>query len=235
MNSASGVTNERLADSSLIDNRRQIALLLGRILQSRSLLSVGAPGKPTRSSLMLELAPLRGYLLIDEPVPSLPMPPGSVIAVSGRLDGGQFSFNTLVEAPDMSSATGVLQLRLPERLLYRERRADFRLGLPPRLNLAPSEFVEEGQRFRGRLSDLSRQGAATLVGREVPIGTGASLRCLLHLPNASLSASAEVCSLSEQLGQLRLGLRLLELSPADDALLSMEINALQRLALRSRR
>jgi len=235
MNSASGVTEDRLADTS-IDNRRQIALLLGRILQSRSLLSVGAPGKPASSSLLLEVAPLRGYLLIDEPLPALPLPPGSPIAVSGRLDGGHFSFNTRVEAPDMSSrSSGALQLRLPEQLLYCERRGDFRLGLPPRLNLAPSEFVEDGQRFRGRLSDLSRQGAATLVSRELPIGTGASLSCLLHLPHTSLRASAEVCSLSEQLGQLRLGLRLLELSPADDALLSMEINALQRLALRSRR
>ncbi len=235
MNSASGVTEDRLADSSIIDNRRQIALLLGRILQSRSLLSVGAPGKPTRSSLLLEVAPLRGYLLIDEPVPALPLPPGSPIAVSGRLDGGHFSFSTRVEAPDMSSSSGALQLRLPEQLLYRERRGDFRLGLPQRLNLAPSEFVEDGQRFHGRLSDLSRQGAATLVSPAMPIGAGASLSCLLHLPHASLRASAKVCSLSEQLGQLRLGLRLLELSPADDAMLSMEINALQRLALRSRR
>jgi hypothetical protein len=234
MNSTSGVTGDRLADSSIVANRRQIALLLGRILQSRSLLSVGSPGKATRSSLLLELAPLRGYLLIDEPFPPLSLTPGSPIAVNGKLDGGHFSFTTLVEAPDMSSSGSVLQLRLPERLLYRERRGDFRLGLPPRLNLAPSEFVEDGQRFRGRLTDLSRQGAATLVHQQMAVAPGMPLSCLLHLPHTSLRATAEVRSLSAQLGQLRLGLRLLELSPADDALLSMEINALQRLALRAR-
>jgi len=234
MESALSHSGDTLADSAIIDSRRQIASLLGRILQARSLLSVGLPGKTARSSLLLEIAPMRGYLLIDEPFPPLPLSIGSGIAVSGKLDGGRFSFTTMVEAPDMSCSAGVLQLRLPERLLYRERRSDFRLGVPHQLRLLPSEFSHTDQLFRGRLTDLSRQGAGTLVNRQMQLASGTPLSCLLHLPSTSLRATAEVRSHSEQVGELRLGLRLLNLTPAEDALLSMEINALQRMALRAR-
>src|SRR5438093_1051843 len=57
--------------NSIFTDRRQIAALLGRVLRARSLISVSLDHGDPHSSLLLEVAPLRGCLLLDVPVPAL--------------------------------------------------------------------------------------------------------------------------------------------------------------------
>jgi c-di-GMP-binding flagellar brake protein YcgR len=220
--------------TAVIEDRRQIAALLGRVLHARSLLSLGLGEGELCSSLLLEVSPLRGCLLIDAPFPEIPLAPGTQLLVSGQLDGGRFVFRSTVEAPTLASSSDLLQLRFPERVQYRERRGAFRITLPANAGLPASQFTHDGMVFRGMLADLSRGGAATVVtgGRGAP---GEELECLLRLPGTTLQARAEVRSRHERSGQLRLGLRLVDLTPAQDAMLSAEIAALQRMVLRGRR
>lgn len=221
--------------TAVIEDRRQIAALLGRVLHARSLLSLGLGEGELCSSLLLEVAPLRGCLLIDAPFPEVPLSPGTQVLVSGQLDGGRFVFRSTVEAPTMAVSDELLQLRFPERLQYRERRGNFRISLPAQTALPASQFSHDGLVFNGLIADLSRDGAGTLIphnGRGAP---GEELLCLLRLPGTSLQTRAEVRSRHERSGQLRLGLRLLDLTPQQDALLSAEIATLQRMVLRSKR
>jgi len=134
----------------------------------------------------------------------------------------------------MASSNDLVQLRFPERVQYRERRGGFRIALPANTGLPLSQFAHDGMIFRGMLADLSRMGAATVVtgGRGAP---GEELECLLRLPGTTLQTRAEVRSRQERNGQLRLGLRLVDLTPAQDAMLSAEIATLQRMVLRGRR
>ena len=220
--------------TAVIEDRRQIAALLGRVLHARSLLSLSLGEGEQCSSLLLEVSPLRGCLLIDAPFPDIPLSPGTPLLISGQLDGGRFVFRTSVEAPTLASSGDLLQLRFPERLQYRERRGAFRITLPANIALPASQFTHDGMIFRGMLADLSRSGAATVVtGRRG--APGEELQCVLRLPGTSLQTRAEVRSRHERQGQLRLGLRLVDLTPAQDAMLSTEIAALQRMVLRGRR
>ncbi|AXQ30412.1 hypothetical protein D0B54_17785 [Solimonas sp. K1W22B-7] len=220
--------------TAIIEERRQIAALLGRVLHARSLLSLGLGEGELCSSLLLEVAPLRGCLLIDAPFPEVPLSPGTQVLVSGQLDGGRFVFRSTVESPTQAVNNDLLQLRFPERVQYRERRGAFRIALPAQTALPPSQFTHDGVIFRGLLADLSRGGAATVVsgGRGSP---GDELQCLLRLPGTSIQTRAEVRSRHERNGQLRLGLRLLDLTPQQDQMLSAEIASLQRMVLRGKR
>ena len=220
--------------TAIIEDRRQIAALLGRVLHARSLLSLNLGEGELCSSLLLEVSPLRGCLLIDAPFPDIPLSTGTQVLVSGQLDGGRFIFRSTVEAPTMASGADLVQLRFPERVQYRERRGAFRIALPANTGLPLSQFTHDGMSFRGMLADLSRGGAATVVtgGRGAP---GEELQCLLRLPGTTLQTRAEVRSRHERNGQLRLGLRMVDLTPAQDAMLSAEIATLQRMVLRGRR
>ncbi|HSW12564.1 MAG TPA: PilZ domain-containing protein [Solimonas sp.] len=221
--------------TALIEDRRQIAALLGRVLHARALLTLSAGTSDAYTSLLLEVAPLRGCLLLDAPFPEMTLLPRMSLLVSGRLDGGHFSFRTEIESSSLASNGDLLQLRFPQRLHYRERRDSFRLPLPALAQLPVSQFGDEAGVFHGLLADISRAGAGTLVQKDHRAGLGSELSCLLRLPNLSLQTRAEVRSRREQAGRLRLGLKLLNLSAAQDALLSSEINTLQRTAMRWQR
>lgn len=220
--------------NSVFTDRRQIAVLLGRVLHARSLLSVSREPGEAHTSLLLDVAPLRGCLLLDAPVPPLIVSAGALLTVSGRLEGGRFAFRTSVEAPSLAADDGVLQLAFPERLHFRERRGSFRLPLTPQLALPPSDFSHDTHVFRARLADISRLGADAVVTNDPGTSEGTVLSCLLRLAGMSLPALAEVRSREPQGAQTRLGLRLVDLTPAQDTLLSAEINALQRRRLRNR-
>jgi len=224
-------------DAAVIDERRPIAALLGRILHARTLLTLTVGRVDVSTSLLLEVAPLQGYVLLDAPFPAISpalLAPQQSIRVSGHLENGHFWFRTTVDGSSLSSSGELLQLRFPEELHYRERRNGFRVSIPPLRQLPPSEFGSDDLRFRSPLADISRGGAGTVVGRDNPAQPGTELPCLLRLPNLNIEARAEVRSRRELAGRLRLGLRLIDLSPAQDAQLSAEINALQRATLRRR-
>jgi len=226
--------DDRDPRSNVLTERRQIAGLLGRVLRARPLLSIRFGDGEAHSSLLLEVAPLHGCLLLDAPFPTLLLHPGATVMVSGRLEGGHFAFSSVVESPTLSAEEGLLQLGFPERLQYRERRGSFRLAIPTQFALPLSDFSHARGRFRGSLADLSREGAGALLDSDPGTREGSLVSCLLRLSASNLPAVAQVRSRRDDGARLRLGLQLLKLTSAQEALLSAELAALQRRSLRAR-
>lgn len=212
----------------------RIAGLLHRALSARSSLAVRLGGADY-SSLLLGLDAANGYVYIDEPYPSPAANPatGTTLQIGGRLDGGRFEFSSSLVQP-LALGNGVAWLlQMPQRLAWYERRAAFRLAIPPGLALPPAVFRSDRSAFRGQLVDLSRMGAGAVIAGAVETPVGSKLVCSLSLPAAQLHTDVEVRSLAGVLGRRRVGLRFKSLSAEQDQKVSAAISQLQRQAIRA--
>ena len=133
-----------------ITSRGEIARLLKRIQQARSLLTVTLAdhGKPYTSSV-LDIDTQAGCLLLDELSPAeghRSLHPGSELRVFGRIDGIELSFSTGITTIDRNADIAFYKSTLPDEVRYNQRREFHRV--PPIENCQSSCATRKGSRWK---------------------------------------------------------------------------------------
>lgn len=215
-----------------VQDPARIAYLLMRLMETRAPLTISVPGQGEAGTLMVEMQLNSGMLFLDDPVPGLSLQPGALVSVRGRADGSISEFRCRLEQLVRLRGALAWGARLPVSLVHRERRSSFRVLIPHDVSLPPATFAGFGGAFRGRLLDVSENGAGTLVSDRSGAGIGSVFGCTLSLPGTRLVADVEVRSVAAALGSQRLGVLFSGLSNAQRAAIAHAVAALDRAVLR---
>lgn len=222
----------------LLRSPRRIEALLHRLRLNRSLLSVRLEGSDQwHASMVVAVEPARHRFSLDalNPSPSPMPPPGTRIAVRGRVDGGDLRFKCRYAAESMVEAEPAIDAELPEEIFVLERRSAYRLNLPPHLQLPPSAIGRAQPDHRARLVDVSHVGVGAIVPADVQPAVGEELRMRIQLPGAVVQTDAEVRSTATQSDGVRVGLRFDKLRVDDENRLAQAVNGLERQLIRASR
>jgi c-di-GMP-binding flagellar brake protein YcgR len=210
-----------------------IGHLLMRLMDTRAPLTLSSDSSARQSTtLLLNLDFNAGELALDEPFPDLPLTPGGRLLLRGRVDGSTVDFTLTLGRLEDTSAGRLLVAPLPAELRHSERRGSHRASIPPDLELPPATFTNGGHAFRGRLLDVSEEGAGSMVPIEGLPGIGDQLACSMSLPGTRLIADVRVCSALLDAGSGRLGLRFAGLNSTQLDALRRAIASLDRQMLR---
>lgn len=117
-------------------------------------------------------------------------------------------------------------------LNQRDRRDAYRVHIPGALPLQPVTFVSEAGPIKGRLIDISRSGASTLLEAHFEARIGSYLPCNIGLPDGLFHAVVEIRSSKPLKKTLRLGLLFSELTTAEHSHIDHAIARLERSLLR---
>lgn len=224
-------------EGTLLRQPDAILATLLRLLRARPPMRLMPDEAPPDLALRTRLVDVdaEGRLLFlerlpPEQAPHLPL--GQAVPVAAQLGGSQIQFDTLLLGPGVHEDHPVLRARFPEALLILERRASFRLRLPPRLALPASTAIKAAQSFSLRLLDLSLGGAAASTTAELEVGE--HLRLRLGLTEGPLILTAEVRWVAARPEGTAFGLQFLDVDQAISQRLAREIGSLQRGLLRRR-
>ncbi|SFF55364.1 c-di-GMP-binding flagellar brake protein YcgR, contains PilZNR and PilZ domains [Fontimonas thermophila] len=222
----------------LLRNPARIVGLLHRLRLHRSLLSIRFEGRADwHTSMIVAVDAAHGRLHLDAPASTpMPMPPpGTRIAVRGRLDGGDLRFGCRYTGTILIEGIESLAAAIPEEVFVLERRTAFRLNLPPRLGLPPSAIGREHPTHPTRLLDVSVSGAGAIVTPMIDPQIGETLHMHVQLPGASVQTAAEVRSTRVREDGVRVGLRFGALRREDETRLAQAIHRLERQLIRAAR
>ena len=152
------------APGSLISDRARIGHLLMRLVETRAPLTLSLAASPRISAtLLLALDFKSGHIILDEPFPAQAVAQGALLALRGRVDGSTVEFQVPLRRFDMHRGASALFAALPQTLRHHERRGSYRVQIPQDLYLPPTMFTSRDGAFRGRLLDISENGAGSLV------------------------------------------------------------------------
>ncbi len=228
--------------SEQITQRIRVVALLKRLHQERTLLSVRVGEDPrVFNSMILEVEGDAGYFVLDE---LNPREGHERLLETGRLQahsqcqGIRLSFTTtaVVETDDRGLAS--YRCPLPERMVYMQRRAAFRVPVGVGHAVRVQLPVEDGKVVEGQLCDLSLRGVGLRLDTREPLRTGLRIpECRLLLPDGT-----EICTgieirhghYDEAHGHLRAGACFTGLDPQQHKQLRCFVTQLQREMLRKR-
>lgn len=186
----SGNQHEHQTTTEKITATGRISGLLSRVRDNHTLLTVTLPNNnKIFNSIILDIDNEQSQFELDELSPKygheLLLETGS-LQIQTRLDGVDISFSCHLKAVDQQEGIAFYRMALPEVLLYRQQRADFRVpisaGRPGGIYLV----CENGKEIEGYLRDLSISGVglrfATTMAEELKQGEIIS-QCVLDMPN----------------------------------------------------
>ena len=216
----------------------RIVGLLTRLQEKRALLQVTVPGSADPyNSAILDVDSEQRYLVIDELSPKsghILLLKAGRLGVQTQLKGVDIRFDSLVESSGESDGTAFYRIVLPSALDYRQQRAHYRA----RVGMArPVEVTIErinGDRFTGYLNDISVSGIGIRFSHGLPpnLTRGERIpKCHTHLPTGvDLYCRIEIrfTSVSVEGNYHIVGVRFIQLSPAQEAEVAHYVAALDR-------
>lgn len=231
------------SQSEKITHPPQVIALLRRLHENRILLRVKIPGvERSFNSLLLNLNPQRGYLLLDElndeHAHRKALETGR-LRVFGQHDGVEMNFNLSIRPAQNRRGIRFYQAGLPECINYMQRRADYRVHVA--LDMGISVLLPLGEQtvLDGQLCDVSMGGLGARLEPGQDIHKGLIIPdCRIQLPEdpQSLQADLEVrfALVDEQHQALRVGGRFCKLSSTDRGRLRKFVTQLEREMIRRR-
>jgi c-di-GMP-binding flagellar brake protein YcgR len=233
-------TTSQSMDDYLVTGERQISRLCRRIIASNKPISVNFnESKESFNSLLFDLNPDRNSCYIDALVPAHGtelLKAGKSASIHCNLDGIPTWFGAgAVIRQGSTDGQPWLELALPSRAWYRQRRNAFRAQTIAALNLAVElHSHHRPEPLMARLQDLSVTGCRAITSDqpEPPLEELEHFyRCqLFDGENPVISCSAEVRHLhpTTENDPSQLGLEFIDLTPQHDSVLSqlvMKIDA----------
>ncbi|MBI2382568.1 MAG: flagellar brake protein [Gammaproteobacteria bacterium] len=221
-------------DDFLVSNPAQIAYLLARLRAGHSLLNVRPAGSgETYSSMLLDIdAGRHGWITLDQLYPPAGhrlVQPGTLLRISGRVDGVDAYWHGRVDRIEQAERGAVYRTTWPSVMEYRERRAVFRIAVPPGVHIPPSVFRTNDDIFKAQLLDLSTLGLGALAIDPCSLSVGDQLRCTLVLPDEKhLSVNLQVRSVRSTHSRLRFGALFLDPTTEQQQVIGRTVAALQR-------
>ncbi len=225
-----------------ITDPAQIARLLERIMESRSLLAVTIPGvNAIYNSAILGVLSEDRCLLLDELNPE----DGHKHVINAtkfhsftRHRGVEIHFASRVLEVGQEAQGAFYRVAFPETVDYKQRRESYRVRIGLSQNISVTIENGEAKPLTGRVYDISAGGLGAYVDRNTRLSVGQVLpSCTVQLPgNKQISSAIEIryAKLDEQTGDLRIGARFLNLSRTERNTIEKFIAALEREMLRKR-
>ena len=231
------------SQSEKITHRPQLIALLRRLHDNRILLRVSIPGVDRQfNSMLLNLNPDRGYVLLDElndeTAHRRALEAGRV-RVFGQHDGVEMNFILNIQPAQNRQGVRFYQAPLPECIYYMQRRADYRVHVAMDMGINVLLPLTEDTVLDGQLCDVSMGGLGARLEPDQDIRRGLIIPdCRIQLPQdpQPLHATLEVCfTLSDDQHQaLRLGGRFCRLSAEERSRLRKFVTQLEREMIRRR-
>ena len=166
----------------------QIAALLKKVKDSRTLIQVTLPGQDTEyNSALLDIHPEQGYLLLDELTPAeghQSITTQSKLTATIRLRGVDMRFTGTVQEIGGQAGIAFYRVAFPQSLYYRQRRSFYRVKLGMGLLIPFNIARADGKPYEGRLDDISLGGIGAELKQLTPFNQGDLLpACAIQLPN----------------------------------------------------
>lgn len=223
-----------------ITNLERIVELLLRIVQSRIGLSVHFSDHNLKySSTLLEVDKKKRIIILDELIPREGndlLLSNQTAHVTAKLAGASIHFRGAVINVENDSNHTRFLMSLPERLLYEQRRAAFRVRVSSSSIVSVTIRADSDEEFHGYLFDISSSGigayiesSADILIREEPY------HCKIHLPGGNFVAGAfqvRYLKQDKKLNQLHVGGRFLNLPGPQRQTLDRFVMTLQRDAIK---
>lgn len=217
----------------------QIIGLLRRIRDQRVLLSVQVPGhEGVYNSLLLEVAPERNVILLDELNPRAGherVLETRRLRVHCQCQGVELSFACQVEIGQGQSGISYYRAVLPESINYLQRRGSYRVRVGMDLAVPVQLPVDEAMTLEGELFDLSMGGLGASLDAKTRLERGQILSCILQLPKTDpLQVQIEIrfVHADEHKPTQRIGASFRNLQPQEQTLLRRLVTQLEREMLR---
>lgn len=232
-------TLENDTDPRVLTNGGQIAAILKRLVRERAPLTVRIPGeRGDYRSALLKVDTRRGRLQLDELAPARGherVTAGAELRVITRASGVETRFSTTVLSVDASDGIAYYLTGLPEELYYHQRRDHVRVPVPL-MNQHDATFHGDGDRtVTLSLVDVSAQGLGAFVESGGDVARGDVLDCRIELRDEdAIACRVEVCyaQTDRVRRKQRVGVRFLDLDPAQRRRLERLLGRLQREQLR---
>jgi len=223
----------REPEISIVTGKSRICYLLMRLIETRAPLTLTfADSQDPGTSLLLQLDFKSGEMTLDQPYPPRAVQAGQTAKLHGRVEGSVVEFEAEVLREISFNGMGALRVSVPARITHSERRGSFRVHIPSDMYLPPTTFTTRAGAFRGRLLDVSDQGAGSVVAAKDVNDVGRVLACALSLPGTRLISDVEICSIAAEAGARRLGFRFAGLNAAQQSAISRAVLSLDRQLLR---
>lgn len=223
----------RTAVPSEISGAGSVAARLSALQHQAFLIGVRPAGQAAEpcSSALVAVLPDQGGLLIDsfDGAPE----PGAMLELTASVPGARFRMQARLTGHTRHGGLDCLQLSLPERVHWSQRRRHQRVALGPAQAVEVHLLTASRGRVVAELGDISVTGLSLRLapGQDTGLRAGDVVpRCTVKLPGAEpLCCAIEICHLSpaQGAGSPRLGARFLDLQ--EDDLLRLERFVLERL------
>lgn len=183
----------------------------------------------------------KSHLLLDELIPTTGhqiLLEERNITVSSKLDGVDIHFNTSLVSVDEQDKVLTYRMSLPKQLEYHQRRQDYRVHIPMSKLLRVFILDRADTMHEATLHDISHGGAGLVFTTPAnTIESGQIYGFAFELPNdVWLYCFAEIChskTIPPKNRQL-IGIKFVELSPAQPRLLRRFISQLEREIIKKR-
>lgn len=223
-----------------ITNTERITEMLLRIAQSRIGLSVHFSDHNVKySSFLIEVNKNKRIIILDELMPrdgNDLLISNKMAHITAKLAGASIHFRGTVLKIENDSTHSRILMTFPERLLYEQRRATFRVRMNSGSIVSITIRADSQIEFQGYLFDISSSGigayvesSADLLVREQPY------HCKIHLPGGKfVSGEFQVRFLKQdkKLNQLQVGGQFLNLPGPQRQTLDRFVMTLQRDAIK---
>lgn len=223
---------------TVIRSFRRILVLLTRLRDRHTLILIraGDGDREPAPSMVLDLRPERGELVVDTPsdASSFAAEEGSETIVTARMGGVDIRFRGRLLRFEDGAGGPALVLEWPDQVNHLDRRAYYRVWIPSSDGRLQARNAESTV-FEGRLLDLSVGGFAAAVSPTRLPEPGEVLDCRLWLAEESLTVKAEVrwASEIESKRQVRIGVRFVDMKPRRRQRMRRLVARLERHAIRS--
>lgn len=181
----------------------QIAALLKKVKDSRTLIQVTVPGRATEyNSALLDINQEQGFLLLDELTP----PDGHKslreqgrLTVVIRLRGVNMRFTSTVQEIGGQAGIAFYRIEFPPHLYYCQRRSFYRVKIGAGLIVPFSITCEPSKPLEGHLDDISVTGLRAELKQQLLFDKGALLpTCAIQLPSGEkVNCEVEVRHISQ--------------------------------------
>jgi c-di-GMP-binding flagellar brake protein YcgR len=239
---------EDTASAEYAASAEQVVTLLKRVKEHNFLVTVMLPGSAQCfSSAILAIHPTENYLVLDELIPAdgnARLRDAETVYVHARLNGVDLSFATKPGTSGREAGVAFYRLPLPERMIYWQRRAAYRVVVGGELAIPATLTKVQGMRLDGELVDLSLSGTAIhfvlALGRSLQLALAASdvpHYCSISFPDG-LSVTSELkvhhVTYDQAIQTLRVGGSFVGLDPAQSKIIAQFVISEDRRQTRDR-
>lgn len=157
---------------------------------------------------------------------------GSVVTVRTRMGSSNVAFDCIVDSAFQLNRSPTFSAHFPLSLQSVDQRNAYRIRIPDSMPASSVQLSTGDVRHEGRLLDISRKGAGTLLAMRINPEAGPRLLCSFQLLGCCFETHADIRSASNVNVYQRLGLLFVGLPATEHRRLDSTIAALERTLLR---